>query len=178
MNDRDSEPADYTRSLGGAAIAARLRRLSELIDGDIARVYAALGVPFEQRWFGVLNQLVLNGPATVGELASALRITHVSVSQTRNSLEKAGIVVSESDPSDARRRRLKLTKAGLKLVDQLKPLWQTFEEVGLELTAEAGDLMASLDRLDDALARRAMHERIMSRATLEHGDLKLPRIKK
>jgi DNA-binding MarR family transcriptional regulator len=160
---------DYTRSVGGAGIGARLRRLSESIDGDIARVYAAWGVEFEQRWFGVLNQLALNGPATVGELASALRITHVSVSQTRNSLEKAGIVVCESDPSDARRRKLVLTDAGLELIDRLRPLWQTLDEVALELTEEAGDLIACLDRLEDALARRAMLTRIMSRTTLVKG---------
>lgn len=163
---------DYTRSVGGAAIAARLRRLSESMDGDIARAYAAWGVKFEPRWFGVLNQLLLNGPATVSELASTLRITHVSVSQTRNSLEKAGIVVSVSDPSDARRRKLLLTDAGLKLVDQLRPLWQIFDEVGLELAAEVGDLIAALDRLDDALARRAMLGRILSRTASVSEDLK------
>jgi DNA-binding MarR family transcriptional regulator len=153
---------DYSRSLGGAGIGARLRRLSDLIDGDTARVYAALGVQFEQRWFGVLNQLVLNGPATVGELAATLRITHVSVSQTRNSLEKAGLVIAESDAADARRRLLTLTYAGHQLVDQLRPLWQTFEAVARELSGEAGELIASLDRLDDALARQTMYERIMA----------------
>jgi MarR family transcriptional regulator, organic hydroperoxide resistance regulator len=154
---------DYARSLGGAGIGARLRRLSEQIDGDAARVYASLGIDFEQRWFGVLNQLALNGPATVGELASRLRITHASVSQTRHSLEKAGYIKSKADKVDARRRRLELTGAGLQMVKRLKSLWQTFEEVSLELTAESGDLMASLDMLDDALARQSMLERIMKR---------------
>src|SRR3990167_7377692 len=87
---------DYTRRVGGEAIAARLRRLSEALDGDTARVYAALGIDFEQRWFGVLNQIALSGPMTVGELAAVLRITHVSVSQTRRSLETAGILVSQA----------------------------------------------------------------------------------
>jgi MarR family transcriptional regulator, organic hydroperoxide resistance regulator len=154
---------DYARSLGGAGIGARLRRLSEQIDADAARVYAALGIDFEQRWFGVLNQLALNGPATVGELASKLRITHASVSQTRNSLEGAGYIKSKADKVDARRRRLELTGAGQKLVQRLKPLWQTFEEVALELTAESGELMTSLDLLDDALERQSMLERIMKR---------------
>jgi MarR family transcriptional regulator, organic hydroperoxide resistance regulator len=117
---------DYVRGLAGAGIGARLRRLSESIDGDAARVYAALGIEFEQRWLGVLNQLALNGPATVGELASTLRITHVSVSQTRHSLERAGLVDSQADATDARRRRLVLTAAGRRLVRRLQPLWQSF----------------------------------------------------
>jgi DNA-binding MarR family transcriptional regulator len=163
MNATDGSTNDYARSLGGAGLGARLRRVSELIDGDTTRAYAALGVKFEQRWFGVLNQLVINGPSTVGELAAALRITHVSVSQTRGSLEKAGIVVSKSDPMDARRRLLKLTPAGRKLVERMGPFWKTLEAVALELTAEAGELITSLDRLEDALTRQAMYERIMSR---------------
>ncbi|WP_332770914.1 MarR family winged helix-turn-helix transcriptional regulator [Phenylobacterium sp.] len=153
---------DYTRGAGGAAIGARLRRVSEWIDGDATRVYAALGIDFEQRWFGVLNQLAQRGPASVGELASALRITHVSVSQTRQSLEKAGIVASEADPADARRRRLTLTEDGVRLVERLTPLWWAFEQAALELNADAGDAVATLDRLDDALARKSLFDRIIA----------------
>ncbi|HEY0334103.1 MAG TPA: MarR family transcriptional regulator [Stenotrophomonas sp.] len=151
----------YTRSLGGAGIGARLRLLSEQVDGDAARVYAALGIKFEQRWFGVLNQLALKESATVGELASTLGITHVSISQSRDSLEKAGLIRSEADKSDARRRRLVLTQAGRRFVTRLKPLWQSFDQAALELAAEAGHLMSSLDRLDDALEQRSMFDRIM-----------------
>ena len=156
---------DYTTELGGAAIGARLRRLSERIDGDTTRIYAKLGIDFEQRWFGVLNQLALNGPATVGELALVLGITHVSVSQTRHSLERIGIIVSELDTADARRRQLVLTDAGNRLVDQLKPLWQAFEAAAVELTSEADQLIASLDRLDNALVSKSMFDRIMQHVT-------------
>lgn len=156
---------DYTAELGGAAIGARLRRLSERIDGDTTRVYATLGVDFEQRWFGVLNQLALNGAATVGELSSVLKITHVSVSQTRHSLELAGIVMSQRDTTDTRRRRLVLTDAGQQLIDQLKPLWRAFEAAAMELSDEADQLIASLDRLDEALVKRSMFERIMEHVT-------------
>jgi len=154
---------DYSRAAGGAAIGARLRRLSENLDADSARVYAALGISFEQRWFGVLNQLSLKGSATVGELATALRITHVSVSQTRQSLEKSGMVTSESDPVDARKKKIMLTTAGKKLVAELRPIWAAFDEAALELNAEAGNVVASLNKLDDALARQSIFDRIMNR---------------
>ncbi|CAN5901907.1 hypothetical protein BH11PSE12_BH11PSE12_09340 [soil metagenome] len=152
---------DYSRSAGGAAIGARLRRLSENLDGDSTRVYAALGINFEQRWFGVLNQLAIKEAVTVGELAATLRITHVSVSQTRHSLEKSGIVASESDPKDARRKRIVLTPAGRQLIKQLQPVWKAFDEVSLELNAEAGNIAASLDRLDDALKQQSLYQRIV-----------------
>jgi len=154
---------DYTRGVGGEAIAARLRRLSGALDGDTARVYAALGVAFEQRWFGVLNQIALHGPMTVGELAAALHITHVSVSQTRRSLQAAGILISEADPKDARRKPLALSPAGRELVDRMTPLWDAFAAAGRDLNAEAGDAVAAFDRLDDALARQPLFDRIMDR---------------
>ena len=113
---------DYTKRKGGAALGARLRRLSAAIDRDATRAYATVGIGFEQRWFGVLNQLALNGPMTVSELAAALRITRASVSQARQSLENAGIVGTEEHPSDARQRHLVLTPAGSKLIRRLKPL--------------------------------------------------------
>ena len=53
-----SDPKDYSRGFGGGALGARLRRASERIDRDSTRVYAALDIRFEQRWYGVLRQLV------------------------------------------------------------------------------------------------------------------------
>lgn len=151
---------DYTRTHGPVALGGRLRRLSESIDEDARRIYAQFGVPFEQRWVGVLGLLVLEGPQSVGELASKLGITHVSVSQTRQSLEAAGIVAAEADATDARRRQLKLTAKGARLVRRLQPLWQAFDRAALELNSEVQNVVASLDRLDDALARQPLFDRV------------------
>ena len=162
MANETDEPGaeDYSRGMGGQALGARLRRLSERIDRDGAAVYAARGVRFEQRWFGVVNQMILKGPTTVGEIAATMRITHVSVSQACRSLETAGVIASTPDPADARRRVLTLTARGQALVAELAPLWAAFNAAAAELNAEAGDAVAVLDRLDDALARRSMADRI------------------
>ena len=45
----------------------------------------------------------------------------------------------------------------------MTPLWDAFNAVAAELNEEAGDVVAVLDRLDDALARRSMFERISER---------------
>lgn len=161
---------DYTRSMGGAALGARLRRLSEAIDRDATRAYATIGTRFEQRWFGVLNQLALNGPMTVSELAAALRITRASVSQSRQSLEDAGIIETEEHPLDARQRHLALTKAGSKLIRRLKPLWRAMNDAALEVDAEAGNAVAALDRLDEVLARQSLFDRIVKRISRADND--------
>ncbi len=141
------------------AIGKRLRRLSELIDRDAKSLYKDLGVQFEQRWFGVLNELVVNGPMTVKELAEALRITHASVSETRRSLEAANIIMAKADKSDGRQRILHLTAKGRRLVETLAPLWQALEDASNELNDEARNVVAALDRLDAALMRKSLYDR-------------------
>lgn len=154
---------DYSQAARGAALGARLRRLSERLDRDATRLYAAQNIRFEQRWYGVLNQLVLNGPMSIGDVAQALHITHVSVSQASRSLEAAGLITSVASTEDARRRALSLTQKGNDLVAQLSPLWLTLNSVAEELNAEAGDVVRLLDRLDDALARRSLFDRVTGR---------------
>jgi len=166
-----SDLTDYSRSFGGAALGARLRRASERIDRDGTRVYAAQGIRFEQRWYGILRQLVeQDRPMAVGEIAAILRITHASVSEASRSMEKAGLLDSVTAPEDGRRRLLRLTEAGRGLAAQLTPLWDAFNDVAQELNTEAGDLVRLLDRLDDALDRQSMFDRIMAKVSLDTAD--------
>lgn len=158
------EADDYSRSMGGQALAARLRRLSERLDRDGTRVYAAHEIAFEQRWYGILRQLMMRGPVSVGEIAASLRISHASVSEARRSMEKAGIISAVSAPDDGRKRILHLTPAGEALCARLGPLWEAFNTVAEALNAEAGDVVALLDRLDDALDQRSMYDRILDEA--------------
>ena len=107
---------EYLKSQGAKLLGARLRRLSELVDREATRSHALIDAKVEQRWFGILSQLDNHGAMTVNDLSRVLRITHVSVSQSRQSLEKAGLVTAKTDPADARRRKLSLTAKGKALV--------------------------------------------------------------
>jgi MarR family transcriptional regulator, organic hydroperoxide resistance regulator len=151
---------DYTRKYGPAAIGARLRRLSESIDEDAGRIYVDLGIDFQQRWVGILEQLHDRGAQPVGELAASLGIRHSSVSQTRRSLEEAGLVESEVDPKDGRSRLLRLSSRGKGLVRRLQPLWKILNATSLELDQEADHVIAALDRLDRALERLSLYDRV------------------
>lgn len=158
---------DVTSSFGPAAIGARLRRLSEVIDEDAGRIYVELGIDFQQRWVGILEQLALHGSLSVSELASYLGIRHSSVSQTRRSLEESGLVSSDVDPADARSRRLRLSPLGKKLVRRLEPLWEALNAISIELNAEAGNVVEALDRLDRALQKASIYERMRQRLSPE-----------
>ena len=157
---RNDRLPDYVRSAGPAALGARLRRLSAALDTDARRVYAEAGVTFEQRWLGLLDLLSSHGPLTVGELAESLGISHPSVSQSRDSLAKAGLIAWEVDEEDGRRRRLRLTAEGEALVRRLRPLWAALDRAAEALDGEAGGVAAALDRLEDRLKERGLYERV------------------
>ena len=151
---------DYPASQGGAAIGARLRRLSERIDRGADRLYAELNIDFQQRWFGTLNQLVLHGSLSVSEIADALGVTHAAVSQTRAALAERGLIEAQTDPNDARRRTLALSASGKKLVKRLAPVWAALNDVGRELDREAGRAVETLEKLEAALDRKGLAERV------------------
>jgi MarR family transcriptional regulator, organic hydroperoxide resistance regulator len=151
---------DYTGRYGPAALGARLRRLSESIDEDAGRIYAELGIKFQQRWVGILEHLSGHGPQSVGELAAALGIRHSSVSQTRRSLEDAELVESSPDANDGRSRILRLSVDGKRLVRRLRPLWKVLNATSLELDLEAKGVVDALDRLDGALRRASLYHRV------------------
>jgi DNA-binding MarR family transcriptional regulator len=156
-------PSDYSRQQGGAAIGARLRRLSERIDRDANRLYSELGVVFEQRWMGVLNLLNLRGPMSVKDLAAALAISHPSVSQARASLRRADLIAERADPRDGRRRTLRLSAKGIVLVEKLQPIWSALAETAKTLNDEADDLVAGLTLLEHALDRGSLFDRVNAR---------------
>ena len=100
---------------------------------------------------------------SVTDIGAALRITHVSVSQARRSLESAGFIAGLPDDRDARRRTIGLTPEGQLLVQRLAPLWLALDDAAEELNAEAGNLVALLDQLEDALDARSLFDRVFDR---------------
>ena len=154
---------DYSRRSGSAAIGARLRRLSERIDRDAARLYEESGEVFEQRWYGVVQLLAQADDLSVGELASALGVSHASVSQVRDGLAQAGLVTATADQRNARLRRLRLTARGRDVAARLASLWAALNAAAEELDAEAQDALAAIDRLERALERRSLYDRVRAR---------------
>jgi DNA-binding MarR family transcriptional regulator len=153
--------ADYSGAYGAAALGSRLRRVSERIDREATAVYQRAGLRFEQRWMAVTSLLIECGEMSVSEIAQALRITQPSVSQTLCSLHAAGFAAEKADPQDARRRIQFLTKAGMGFVDQVKEIWESLKITARELDREAGDVISSLDRLENALDRVSLSERAL-----------------
>ena len=61
---------------------------------------------------------------------------------------------------DGRSRLLRLSASGKELVRRLQPLWKILNATSLELDAEADHVIAALDRLDRALERLSLYDRV------------------
>ncbi|PVM90242.1 MarR family transcriptional regulator [Caulobacter radicis] len=156
-------PSDFSKGSGAAAIGARLRRLSERIDRDAARLYQESGEAFEQRWYGVVQLLSRQDALSVGDLSAALGVSHASISQIRDGLAKAGLIAWEIDARNARLRRLRLTPKGRDLAARLAPLWAALNAAAIELNDEAANALAAIERLEAALAGTSLYDRVRAR---------------
>jgi len=91
-------------------------------------------------------------------------MAHPSVIELTDEMIKSGFVGSKKGREDRRRRYLFLTKKGEKTVACLEPIWRAFKQAAEEACGESGnDFWESIRKMEQALDRRSMYERIASR---------------
>lgn len=67
----------------------------------------------------MLQRLAENGPMAVSELAESEHVTHQAIGKRVSGLLPGGYVVLETDPSDRRRKVVRITDAGRSLLDMI-----------------------------------------------------------
>jgi DNA-binding MarR family transcriptional regulator len=101
-------------------VVGRIQRLAQQLDTALRPTFARAGLG--QGDFDILAALRRAGPAysrTAGELSHALMVTSGGVTKQVDRLAAKGLVAREVGPDDARVRRVTLTAAGVRLVDEL-----------------------------------------------------------
>ena len=99
----------------------QLVHVSQLLHLGVSRLFQArfgLGI----REWRVLAILGHYGPLTASDLVGRATFDKATVSRAVAQLEKQGVVARQPDPSDARRRLIHLTVAGVELHDQVAPI--------------------------------------------------------
>jgi DNA-binding MarR family transcriptional regulator len=142
-------------------LGTRLRRLLELLDGDVAAVYSDLGLRgFRPRFTPIVRVLAASGPSSVRELAHATGVTHSAASQTVAQMAKRDLVVL-TPGKDARQRIVRLTPKAERLLPTLDAEWAATTTAARELDAELSFPLSHLvDEALQALRRRPMRQRI------------------
>jgi DNA-binding MarR family transcriptional regulator len=120
---------DRTLAVDGVAWATDLIRLEiALWDRVDTRLRSSHGLSLA--FFEPLRLLSLapRRSMRVGDLARALRVSVGGTSKLVDRIERAGLIVRESDPDDRRASRVALTRAGKRILDRAVKAYEA--EVG------------------------------------------------
>ncbi|MEQ0561581.1 MarR family transcriptional regulator [Amycolatopsis sp. NEAU-NG30] len=146
---------------GPEGLGTRMRHVLEILDGDVARFLADLGLgDYRPRYSPVVRALLQHGPLSIRDLAEAMRVTHSAASQTVAQMNRAGLVSLEPG-ADARQRIVSLTRKTRELLPLIEAEWTATTEAMAALEAELPySLRTLLDAVAEALERKPFRERI------------------
>ncbi|WP_406104046.1 MarR family winged helix-turn-helix transcriptional regulator [Micromonospora globbae] len=143
------------------AVGTLLRRVLEVLDGDVAAVYAQRGLPdYRPRFSPPLRVLVADGPLPIRDLARRVGVTHSAASQTVAQMARAGLV--ELAPgADARQRVVHLTDRARALLPVVEAEWAATAAALRDLDDELpAPLTEVLRAVLAAVHRRPLRRRI------------------
>jgi DNA-binding MarR family transcriptional regulator len=146
---------------GPEGLGTRMRHVLEILDGDVARFLADIGLDdYRPRYSPVVRALLARGPLAIRDLAEEMRVTHSAASQTVAQMHRAGFVSLEPG-ADARQRIVSLTARTRELLPLIEAEWMATTEATAALEAELPySLRALLDDIVEALERKPFRQRI------------------
>ena len=155
-----------------AGLGTRMRHVLELLDGDVARVYADLGITgYRPRFSPVIRAIVACGPLSIRDLARAVGVTHSAASQTAAQMARAGLLTLVPG-ADARQRIASLTARSRELLPLIEAEWAATDLAAAELEAELPAALTDILFLAErAVVARPMHTRIRAAAGTLHAAL-------
>jgi DNA-binding MarR family transcriptional regulator len=146
---------DFVESLGLPLFAHRLRRLSESLVEAARRWLPQMGVTAPPKAGSTLLLLAEEGPLSVTEIATRLRLTHPLIIKLTRELVELGLVRIEQDARDGRRRPVSLTPAGRREAALLADVNRRLAIVYGQIFEKAGvDGFAAIVAIERVLADR------------------------
>jgi|GEM_PF-400784 len=104
------------RSVDTTELAARLAGLSTVLQRHLSRADAGEGLTRAR--LSALALLVLGGPRTLGELATAEYVRPPTMTRLVHAMEADGLVVREPNPDDGRSVVIRATANGVRQLEQ------------------------------------------------------------
>ncbi|MFE0544254.1 MarR family winged helix-turn-helix transcriptional regulator [Streptomyces sp. NPDC058891] len=155
-----------TTDPGPQQSAVTAQRLSDAMKRLRARLRAESGqhsVGLTLTQLAVLGSVVREGPVTAARLATLEHVSPQSIAQSLAVLKAAGLVHSEPDPQDGRRKLMSADPSATQLIDNL-------------LAGRAAFLTRAIDRVVAAEERQDLEKAIVLLERLAAADLSDGRI--
>lgn len=155
---------DFYEMAGKMAVGSRLRKLSDVLTENAAKVYEVYGVDLEPRWFPVFYTIAKTEGLGVTEIAQSIGQSHASVSQIIAKMKKKGLIKEVKDQTDGRKNVMGLSEKGVVVSKKLDQQMIDVKSASEELLAEMQyDLWKSIEEMEHLLEQRALYERVMAK---------------
>ena len=152
---------NFYSKTGKMALGTRLRKLSESITDDAAKIYQLYGVDLQPRWFPVFYLLSEQAEMPITTIANEIGHSHVSVSQIVKEMIRKGFVVEKKDKGDGRKTLVSLSRKGkdqaFKIQDQYKDVTGTVEAL---LSQTNNDLWKAMEEWEHLLEQKSLVKRV------------------
>jgi DNA-binding MarR family transcriptional regulator len=152
---------DIIKELGELAFGSRLRRLVKRTDRDISRIYKQLSLDFHPHWFPLLIVLHKKKRASITYIANAILYSHTAVYKIATEMTNHGLLASNADSHDGRKRSLSLTKKGHDTVSSMIPIWEEIRFVTKELVGSSShNILTAIGAIEEELDKKSVYNRI------------------
>lgn len=163
----------YIESLGHLGFTLRLKRLADRCQEDGRRLYESLEMPLEPNWYAMLLLLRRSESQSVTQVAARLGMKHPSVIDAAKKMERAGLLSTEPDPADGRRRLLRLSDYARERMPEFEKVWEAFRDELSDLLKCTGDgLLDGLRSVEENLVEKGLDRRVLQR--LASSDTRKP----
>lgn len=154
---------NFYSQIGKVALGTRLRRLSERLTEDAAKVYRLYNVALDPKWFPVFYVLSQQEIASITEIAQIIGHSHPSVSQIVKEMSKNGLTTTRKDSTDARVSIVQLSDVGRQLIPKLEKQYLDVTQTVEELLSETQhDLWKAIEETEFLLAQKSFFDRVQA----------------
>lgn len=147
--------------VGILAISTRLQRLSDRLRKEGEQIYKLFGVDFQPKWFPVILTLYKKDKISVTSLAEEIGYAHPSIIALLKELEGKKLIKSMVDKHDERKRLIGLTKAGIEIVAQMKPIWEIMQKALQQLLETPNPIIKAIEETEMLLDRQGFLQRVI-----------------
>lgn len=147
MTDFDADT--ITREELSTRIFFRIYQCDNLINRNVTRLLETYGIT-SQQWavIGALAHPRADEGMTVGSLSQLLKVSRQNITGILTRLTRRGLISKSTDAVDTRARRIKLTRKGKQVWEQVYPAVIDHFHSLLHDGASADENIAFLDRLN------------------------------
>lgn len=152
---------DFYEKMGVLAIESRLRRLTDRLLADDAKMYKLFGLDFRPKWFPLFATLMDDCPHTVTSIARDTGLSHSSISVMAKEMQRHGMIEANPSQRDARSTELKLTELGREQARTMRRIMLVGERsLSRMLNSCSQNLLMALSEWERLLDEKSLLERI------------------